>query len=85
MTAMSLQSSAKYDTVQMAVKIHDPLKGKAYLKASLLTSKWLGIQTVRETGAPGVEKLTPERQTQCCYLKRCCPSACAVGRHHAVC
>lgn len=43
----------------MAVKIHDPLKGKAYLKASLLTSKWLGKETGRGMGAPGVEKLMP--------------------------
>ena len=61
MTVMPPQCSAKQDTVQMTVKIHDPLEGKAYLKASLLTSKWLGIGTVRETGAPGAEKLTPAK------------------------
>lgn len=45
----------------MAAKIHDPLREKVYLKASLLTSKWLGIETIREMGAAGVEKLTPAK------------------------
>lgn len=52
-TAMALQCSAKKDTVQTAIKIHDPLKGKAYL----LTSKWLGIESVREMRVAGVEQL----------------------------
>lgn len=61
--------------MQMALKIHDPLKGKAYLKASLLTSKWLRVQTDKEMETPGDEKLTPVK---------CCRMDSAVAGHHAV-
>lgn len=59
------------DMVQRSVKIPDPLKRKAHVKASLLTSTWLGIETVREMEVPAVEKLTPAKWTQHCYLKQC--------------
>lgn len=60
------------DTVQRPVKIHNHLKIKAHLEASLLTSKWLGIETIREVEVPAVEKLTPAKWTQRCYLKQRC-------------
>lgn len=67
------------DTVQRPVKIHDPLKRKAHPEASLLTSTWLGIETVREVEVPAAEKLTPAKWTQRCYLKQCCRRDCAAA------
>jgi len=54
-----------------------PLQGKVHLKASLLISKWLEIETAKEMGAPGNEKLLPVNHSIAIYS--------AVTGHCAVC